>query len=237
MAPNAADKLGQSIVTTMKRLWVVFGTIGLPLQFGCTPDATTGPVANPSVLEGYVAPASTEHLPLVDHPEHVAWSRFSAGAEVVRKKVVTSVGGQVTVTTTVRLMEKTADRVAVETQVVVVREGAEPVENPPLRAEFPATFRLPPSLQFEQFQLPSLKAKLIGEELRTVCGREFTTQQFGWREVNETGPMEVRYWRSDEIPGRLLRQEINGPNHASVEEVVEISLPPSEPLRAAGHSG
>jgi hypothetical protein len=110
------------------------------------------------------------------------------------------------------------------------------VKNPPLLAEFPAKFRLPPSLQLEQFQLPSLKAKLIGEESCTVCGREFKTQHFAWREVNETGPMEIKYWRCNEVPGRLLRQEISGPNHASVEEIFEISLPPNEPLRADGHS-
>ncbi len=220
----------------MKRLWVICVALSWPLLLGCTSDVASGPSTDSQMPEGYAAPASTEHLPLVDHPEYVAWSRFAVGAAVVRKKVVTSDGGTVTVTTTVRLVEKTVDRVAVETQVVTVREGAEPVENPPLRAEYPATFRLPPSMQLEQFQLPSLKAKLVGEEPRTVCNREFLAQHFGWREVNETGPMEVKYWRSDEIPGRMLRQEINGPNHASVEEVVEISLPPCEPLRAAGHS-
>jgi hypothetical protein len=131
----------------------------------------------------------------------------------------------VRVTTTLRLAEKTANKVVVESQVSVDRPGDPLEQNPPFNADFPATFRLPPGMEREQFFLPSLKAKKIGEEPRPACGREYQTQLFTWEERNESGPMAVKLWRSDDIPGRMLRQEINGHNHVSVEEVVEIIRP------------
>jgi hypothetical protein len=70
-----------------------------------------------------------------------------------------------------------------------------------------------------------MKAKLSGEETRSACGREYQTELFTWDERNEAGPMTVKLWRTDDIPGRMLRQEINGRNHESIEEVVEIIQP------------
>jgi hypothetical protein len=171
---------------------------------------------------GYVAPASTDDLPLVDHPEYVAWSRFPVGASVVRKKEVTNDKDAVRVTTTLRLAQKTAEKVVVESQVTIERSGQARVENPPLKLDFPAKFRLPAGMQLEQFALPSLAAKPAGEETRQAAGREFQTQLFTWDERNEAGPMAVKYWRSDDVPGRMIRQEISGRTQTSVEEVVEM---------------
>jgi hypothetical protein len=174
---------------------------------------------------GYVAPPVMEELPLVDHPEYVNWSRFPVGIVVVRKKEVTNDWGSVRVTTTLRLAEKTSEKVAVESQVTVDRPGHPMIENPPLSVDFPATFRLPAGMKLEQFALPSLKARQVGEETREALGQEYETQLFTWDEVNEAGPMTVKLWRSNDIPGRMLRQEINGRMHASVEEVAEITQP------------
>jgi hypothetical protein len=147
------------------------------------------------------------------------------GAVVVRKKEVTNDFGVVHVTTTLRLAEESAQKVIVENQVTIDRPEEAPVVNPPFSAEFPAQFRLPAGMDQKQFWLPSLQAQSLGEELRTVCGREYNAQLFTWTERNETGPMLVKLWRSDDIPGRMLRQEITGHMHNSVEEVIDISLP------------
>jgi hypothetical protein len=80
-------------------------------------------------------------------------------------------------------------------------------------------------MKLEQFSLPSLRAQHIGEELRDVCGRHYKIQVFTWEERNETGPMALKLWRSDDVPGRMVRQEIDGPNHHSIEEIVEILTP------------
>jgi hypothetical protein len=176
---------------------------------------------------GYVEPPSTDHLPLADHPEYVAWSRFAVGASVVRKKEVSNDSGTVRVTTTLRLAHKSEEKVIIESQVMVDRQGHPPLQNPPLKLEFSAKFPLPPGMTIEQFSLPSLRARLAAEETQQVCGREVQTLLFTWSEVNEAGPMAVHYWRSDEVPGRMVRQEINGRTQTSVEEIVDISEPGS----------
>ena len=197
----------------------------LILFAGCGSESRSSYTSQGPLPPGYVAPASTKHLRLVDHPEYVNWSRFPVGIIVVRKKEVTNNFGTVRVTTTLRLAEKTADKVIVESQVTVDRSGESVVENPPQRFNFPATFRLPEGMKLQQFSLPSLKARQVGEESRSACGREYKTEVFTWDEVNEAGPMAVKLWRTDDIPGRMLRQEINGHMHASVEEIVEIREP------------
>ena len=201
--------------------------IGLLFLASCGSESENGKISQGPLPPGYVAPP-TGDLPLADHPEYVAWSRFAVGAGVVRKKEVTNEGGTVRVTTTLLLAQKTPDKVVVESQVTIDRPGQPLVENPPLKLEFHAKFPLPASMTIELFSLPSLNARLAGDETRQACGREYQTQLFTWDERNEAGPMAVKYWRSDEIPGRMVRQEVNGRTQTSVEEVVEI-IPPAAP--------
>src|SRR5262245_27678588 len=198
---------------------------GLIFLAGCGRDSGTGYTSQGPLPPGYVAPAATTGRPLVDHPQYAHWSRFPVGIVVVRKKEVSNEFGTVRVTTALRLVEKTTDKVVVESQVTVERPGNPPVQNPPLNSSFPAKFQLPEGMNVQQFSLPSLKAKPIGEERRQACGREYMAQRFTWEEVNEAGPMRVTLWRSDDIPGRTLRQEIRGHMHDSIEEVVEITRP------------
>jgi hypothetical protein len=197
------------------------------VQAGCGGQPDPAAVAKGTSLQNAPPSAANESLPLVDHPEYVHWSQFPVGTAVTRKKEVSNEHGTVRVTTIVRLAEKTDDKVVVETQVTVDRLNGQPEENPPFTAEFPAKFRLPASMKLEQFALPALRAKPIGDETHTAAGREYQAHVFTWEERNETGPMIVKLWRSNEIPGRMLRQEIDGPMHHSVEETVEISLPPT----------
>ncbi len=195
------------------------------LLAGCGSDSGTSSVSQEPLPPGYIAPVAAENLPLVDHPEYVHWSRYSVGTSVVRKKEVSNESGSVRVTTTLRLAEKNSEKVVVESQVTVDRPGQPVVENPPQKLEFTARFQLPPGMQPEQFALPSLKARVIGQENRTACGRELQTEVFTWDERNEAGPMTVKLWRTEDVPGRTLRQEIKGRTQVSAEEVVEIIQP------------
>jgi hypothetical protein len=192
---------------------------------GCNDHSRPGNPTQSTLPEGYVAPKSTDHLPLVDYPEYVNWNQFPVGTSVIRKKEVTNDFGLVRVTTKLSLREKSSEKVIVESQVTVDRPGEPLVENPRQEMQFAAQFRLPEGMQLEQFQLPSLKAKQTGEESIEVANRQFTAQLFTWNERNETGPMAVEYWRADEVPGRMLRQTIEGHQHHSLEQVVEIHIP------------
>lgn len=206
-------------------LWIAVVTI---VQAGCGGQTVPAEMAEGNSSRNAPHSVANESLPLVDHPEYMHWCQFPVGTAVTRKKEVTNEHGTVRVTTIVQLTEKTDDKVVVETQVTIDRLNGRPEVNPSFPAEFPAKFRLPASMKLEQFSLPSLKAERIGDEARAASGREYQAQVFSWEERNETGPMGVKLWRSNEIPGRLVRQEIDGPMHHSIEETVEISWPPTE---------
>jgi hypothetical protein len=193
---------------------------------GCDWQPSPGDAAIPAAQQT-MRPKATqeEESPLIDYPEYVSWTPFPVGLVVVRQKVVTNDSEAVHVTTTLRLIEKSADKIVVESQVTVNRPGQPALENAPFRSEYRARFRLPAGMRAEQFDLPALKARQIGEETVESCGQEYSTQVFIWDEINETGPMHVKLWRSEAMPGRMVRQEIHGPMHTSVEDVVEITLP------------
>jgi hypothetical protein len=224
---------GMGNLTMSPLSWSRAAVAGLIFLVGCGNEVDRGFRSQGTAPPGSVAPAQAENLPRVAHPEYAGWSRFPVGTVVARKKEIASESETVRVTTTLRLIEKGADKVVVESQVTVDRPGHPRQQNPPLNVDFPATFPLPQGMQLEQFSLPSLKARQVGEEGRQACGREYQAQLFTWDEVNETGPMTVKLWRSDDIPGRMLRQEINGRDHISVEEVVEITLPDGDARRGA----
>jgi hypothetical protein len=196
------------------------------LSCGCGQPA--GSQSRTSLPPGDVPPAPASDRPLVDHPEYANWRRFPVGTTVVRNKEVANEQGIVRVTTTLRLVEKTVANVTIETQVTVDRVGHPLIENPPQRTEFPATFSLPAGMQPEQFSLPSLKARRVGETRCSAAGTDYPAELFTWEERNETGPMAVKLWRSDDVPGRMIRQEIRGPMHESVEELSELIVPASE---------
>lgn len=189
------------------------------LFVGCTGSSSSTP-------RGYVAPESQEDLPLVDHPEYAHWSRFPVGAFSIRKKTVTNASGSVYVTTKIALAEKTDGRIVVEQQITVVRPEVT-VENPPQQFEYPAKFRLPKSVPLESFNLPSFKAKLMGEEVLNEADSSFTCSLYQWEEVNEAGPMTVKLWRSNEVPGRTVREEtlIQSDGSTSVSFISEVQIP------------
>jgi len=190
------------------------------LPIGCTPQT-------PQISPVDTAVPKPPDLPQVSHPEYSHWSRFPIGTKVVRFKEASNEHGKVKVTTTITLADKTDKQVVVETQITVEREGMPAEVNPSFTAEYPASFPLPANLKLEQFTLPSLKAKEVGEESQNVCGKDYTTKLYSWQEVNETGPMEVKVWRSDDVPGRTVREEslTLSSQNKSLETVTEISIP------------
>jgi hypothetical protein len=81
-------------------------------------------------------------------------------------------------------------------------------------------------LKPELFLLPSSKAKLVGEERVSIGELEVNAEVFEWTENNEAGPMTVKLWRSEEIPGRIVRQEMmtESSSTKTVEQISELDL-------------
>lgn len=158
------------------------------------------------------------------HPEYANWSQFAVGTTVVRYRVVTNENGKVKETSTLTLTDKSMENLEVTTQVTVERTGEPIKDNPPEIDRFSRSFSKPAGLSEEFFILPNLKAKKVGIEQHEVHGKTVTVDVFEWTESNEAGPMTVKLWRSDQVPGRIVRQEmlIESRQTKAVEELLEV---------------
>ena len=207
--------------------WIVVGTF-----FGCTPS--NKPILPKNVGERGAESTSKETTrnpaAMLSHPEYSNWSRFPVGTKTVRYRKVTNATGQVEVTSTLVLAEKSDAHVLVQTQVNVQRPGEPLEENPIEEVRFPSQFELPQGMTEEYFQQPSLKAKKTGEEELEVAGVKIKADVFEWTESNETGPMQVKLWRSNEVPGRIVRQEmlIEQSQTKTIEEICEVDWKTTE---------
>ena len=193
---------------------------------GCTPS--NKPILPKNVGEP-TAGSSAKGTPrapaaMIAHPEYSNWSQFPLGVKTVRYRTVTNATGKVEVTSTLVLAEKSDAHVLVHTQVNVQRPGEPLEENPIEEVRFPSQFELPQGMTEEYFQQPSLKAKKIGEEEMEVAGVKIKADVYEWTESNETGPMQVKLWRSNDIPGRIVRQEmlIEASQTKTLEEIREV---------------
>ena len=193
------------------------------VSIGCTSsqDSTTGSVAQ-------AASQNSSSGVSAEHPEYANWKQFPVGTSLVRKRTAANELSKIVVTTTLRLVEKDESKVVVESQVTVERPNEAPTVNPASTTTFPSSFSIPQGMELEQFQLPSLKAKSVGSETIEVAGRSIPATVYEWTESNESGPMNVRIWQSNEVPGRLAKQVNSTPNlkSTSEEEVVEWSGTP-----------
>ncbi len=175
---------------------------------------------------GVVQSAGSESYPEAVNPQFGNWSRFPVGTKVVRKKEVTNPNGTVVETETLVLTDKSDKKVAVESQMLVERHDGTRIDNPSQTFEFAATFRVPPTISVEQFQLPSLNAKKTGMEKVVLSGKEYEANVYEWTETNEAGPMSVKLLSCDDFPGRKIRQEMytQKTDTRSIENIVEVDL-------------
>jgi hypothetical protein len=201
----------------------------LGLVVGCGGEPKPKGKTQAGLPEGYVAPQSTDHLPLHDNPDYANWQRFKVGTKVVRKKISKNPSDQVTETQILKLLEVNADKVVLETQITVERPNYPKKENTPFKIEHAAKFRLPANLKLEQFTKPSIKAKEIAEESIKVLGKEYKAKLFTWEDNTESGPMPHKYWESMEFPGRMLKHEAvvkkDNAETSTTEEVIEVVTP------------
>ena len=198
-----------------KSVWIILGIVTF---FGCD-----------SPKLSIVVPATSlaaESLPKIAHPEYVNWSQFAEKSFVVRKRTISNSGGAVVVTTKMWLDKKDSNAVSVGSQVTVERPNEPAVENGDDFVKYPATFGLPIGMDEKKFYLPSAKAKETGKEVVTVGEKSVEATVYEWEESNETGPMTVKLWRSEAMPGKIVRQEFftKSTETKTLEEVIDFEL-------------
>jgi hypothetical protein len=190
---------------------------------GCDgqPARAPRPVARPAAVDSV-------DLPVADNLDYVNWKSFQVGTSVTRKSV-TRVGENYTASVeTLKLLAANDTEVVVERQNTTERsDGSYKAINPPEKRTYVKSFRVPRGMKVEDLQKPALAAKEVGEDLVTVCGKSVKARVFQWSDRSDVGEMQVRLWLSDEIPGRIVKQEIKVPATKSqtLEEVTEMTVP------------
>lgn len=165
-----------------------------------------------------------EDLPIVERAEYVNWSQFPVGTMIKHIRETKSDVDKVLVTTTSRLASKTDAKVVIETQITVDR-GGEPLVNPSMELEYPASFRLPPNMDASKFALPSQNAEVCGEETVQFNGKDYPAVVYAWTGSSEAGPTKNKMWFCKDIPGRLFRHEMTCSAFTTAENVIEIDIP------------
>ncbi|MEQ1825865.1 MAG: hypothetical protein ABL921_07950 [Pirellula sp.] len=180
--------------------------------------------AESSSAESSSAGATVQEEPLVPRVEYVNWSQFPIGTSVILVRETKSDVDQVIVTTTTHLAEKSEAKVVIETQITVDRNG-NLLKNPPMQLEFPASFRLPHKMEAEKFSLPAPNAKATGEETVKVEGKDYKATVYTWTGSSEAGPTTNTIWLSDDIPGRVIKQDMACSAFKSQENLTKVEVP------------
>ncbi|HBE72419.1 MAG TPA: hypothetical protein DDW52_30150 [Planctomycetaceae bacterium] len=162
-------------------------------------------------------------LPLVTHPVFEHWNRFPKGS--LSRSVRSSTAASEQVTTVRRLIAKQPGGVVIEH--VVTSSGADkPTSETSQTFDIPSTFPLPDGMKLSQFELPALTAEEVGTETLTIAGIDFATTIYRWEESTEAGQMEIRYWKSVDVPGQMVKQVSKSPAGYEMTEVVtEVVVP------------
>lgn len=188
---------------------------------GCGPTANTPTPALPT-------PADSSDWKRVDNLEYLNWKKFPVGTEVVRTSVTTTAGKSVTTVERFTLKAVSDDELVVDRQNTTTHsEGGYHQANPPDPRKIAPRILVHPEVDADSFRKPDPKAKRAGKEKLTVLGKEYECDKWEWIGTTDQGPMNVTAWLSDDMPGRVVKQEMKVPKvmSSAVEQVTELKVP------------
>lgn len=205
---------------------VLLGLVLLGIAAGCGSPAAPAVAVAVAVVEPPIDPTTQ---PMFDNLDYASWKRVPVGTRVKRKSVASSETSRVSTTTveTFTLKEVTDQEVVIERQNVTERsDGSYRTTHPPEPRKYPRQFRIPAGMTAEDFAKPARMAKKVGEEAVTVQGKSYATIVYAWTDSTEAGKMHVRVWLSEEMPGRIVKQEMKVPalKNTTLEDVIEVKL-------------
>lgn len=208
-------------------LWTLSVLLLASLSVGCG-----GPASTPTAATVPSVPDTDDTAPqvLFYDLDYANWSRFPVGTQVKRKSVTSSPKATASTTSveTLTLKEVTDGAVVVVRQNTTQRsDGSYHVVNPPEERKYPRSFAIPSGMTAEDFSKPSRGARKDGEETGTVAGTSYRAVVYTWEDQTESGKMSVRVWLSDDIPGRIVKQEMKVPalENTTSDEVIEVKKP------------
>ncbi len=198
--------------------------VALAVTAGCS----SKPAGSPPVAVA----AADPNQPQVQNADYANWKQFPVGTTVVRKAVTTRDGHSTTSVETFRLAEVGESEIAVDRQNTTSRsDGSPTVANPSDTRKFPKSFALPTGMNADDFQKPSMTAKLTGQEVVEIAGKKYATTVYQWTDSTEAGEMKITVWVSPEVPGRIAKQTMTVEKTATttLETVQAVTVPAAKP--------
>jgi len=205
--------------------WFVVGIPCVCIMASCSgqPEKGTQGADKKAVVESPPRPL----LPPIPNPEYVNWSQFKPGTVVTRKAVTISGGITVHGFEKSTLIELNPESMVVERQKTTERmDTGEKKVNEPARRTVMAQFSPPESIKPEKFALPSLAAKFVRDEAVEILGKKYQAKVYEWSESTDSEPLFITVWFSDEVPGRILKQNITVKSNSlsTTDEIISIDL-------------
>lgn len=166
------------------------------------PAPTTAPATTPT----------TAPEPSVDNPHYLAWRKHKPGTQVEMDVNLVVGGQQITTNVTTTLSEVTPERVVVQSvaklNVPGLFDGEQHDQTHTFRARVPLSeatrAMLPPGGEGDLAE--------IGAESVQAAGKTYETKIFEFDGTVQGAPATARQWRSDEVPGGLVKMESGGAN-------------------------
>ena len=201
--------------------------VALAFAAGCSSKPADSP------RTGVPAAAAIDpNQPHVLNADYANWKQFPVGTTVARKAVTARDGNSTTSVETFRLAEVGEAEIVVDRQNTTSRSDSSLTQtNPADTRKFPKSFALPTGMTADDFQKPSMKAKLTGQEVVEIAGKKYATTVYEWTDPTEAGEMKVTVWVSPEVPGRIAKQTMVVEKTATttLETVESITTPAAKP--------
>lgn len=177
-------------------------TLGLSLcLFPVRGQATTAPAAPTTAPE-----------PMVDNPHYLAWSKHKPGTQVDLDMNLLAGGQRVTTNVTMTLLELTPEKAVVQSVAKMNIPGFPNAQEQKQEHTFQAKV---PKSEAEAADLPpgaSGESKDVGTETIQVNGKSYETQVREFTGTVQGQTATGKIWRSDQVPGGLVKMESTGPN-------------------------
>lgn len=164
----------------------------------------------------------------VDNPEFANWKKFPKGTTITLK-VTSDTGGMGSETSmTVKLVEAGADKVVLEATTTIKVMGRE-IKTPPTKREVARTVELPKGAKKDEFKAGKPPGTVEqGSETVKVGAGSFKTKWFKYKAEMGALKTEAKVWRSDDVPGGMVKMEAtnSGPVSGKMKmELLEFKKP------------
>ncbi len=136
----------------------------------------------------------------MDNPQYTHWKSCKPGSWVKHKMVMDAGGRAVETELTSTLVEVSADKVVLDSKMVMDMDGRK-MEMPAPRKEVPAM------IEKKEGQAPPSEK----EEEVAVNGKTYKCRTWEWTSLERGQPVKAKGWLCPEIPGGLVKSEFGSP--------------------------